>query len=328
MKTNDLRFKATKTGINYGGTEADIIVNIRLNDECKNGHQDFAITGDIYKTGKRTNSAYIGGGCIHEEIEKFFPEYKPFINLHLCDAKGIPMYAIENGFYHLTNGFNSKSTGKAFKNEFCAYYRITSDQFDVLSKSENKLEYGILLKELGILQQWEIEANEAIKLLESLTGNEFINDSVKSQYNAPTPEQIEEFKHRKAEGYYLPEAKQQRIKEAREQAKAKRFKAIEDKLKEEIKKETTKADIKLFILKRFDQLHDKGRGFNNDFMFDNFIYYTYTNTVKFNWHDGSYYKILSDVEFKMFCNSINEADFNKLPTGISFECNGVVYTRS
>ncbi len=46
-QSNALRHTATKTV----GNEV-ITVKIRLNDECKNGHQDFSITGDIYEAGK------------------------------------------------------------------------------------------------------------------------------------------------------------------------------------------------------------------------------------------------------------------------------------
>ena len=80
---NDLRFSTSKTV----GNET-IYVKIRLNDECKNGHQDFSITGDIYKAGEpKTDSNHICGGCIHEEIEKHFPEFKIFINLHYVIMK-------------------------------------------------------------------------------------------------------------------------------------------------------------------------------------------------------------------------------------------------
>ncbi len=329
MKTNNLIYKVTKSGINYSGTKADIIVKISLNDECKNGHQDFAITADIYKAGLRSDRSFMAGGCCHTEIIKFFPKFKPFVALHLCDAKGIPMYAVENGFYHLKNGFNSKSMGMEFENEFCGYYRITPEQFSILKDSENSLEFGILLKELNILNQWEEEANKAIKQLEELTGNEFVNDSVKSQYNAPDPAKVEEFHKLKLEGFFTNEKKAERAIETRNEAREKRFNAIREHLAKEIAKETQEANIKLFILNRIDSLFNRElnrmKGFNIDFSFDNFIYYNHTNRIKFNWSDMSYYKTMSDVDFKMFCDSLGQADFNQLPTGISFECNGQVY---
>ena len=187
-QSNDLRYTATKT---VG--EESITVNIRLNDECKNGHQDFAITADIYKAGKpRTDKNWLGGGCQHEVIAAAFPEFIPFIKLHLADYAGIPMYAVENGFYHLTNGFNSKSTNEAFKAEYCDYYRVKPAQFDTLKLSHNQTQFALNLMNLGILDQWKAEAQAAIKQLEDLTGLSFLNDSKKSQFHAPTAEEIQD----------------------------------------------------------------------------------------------------------------------------------------
>lgn len=192
MKTNNLKYTETKQ-INHNGEKCDIIVKIRLNDECKNGHQDFAITGDIYEAGSRSDRACISGGCIHDEILKYFHEFKIFVKLHLSDYSGVPMYAVENGFYHLREGFNNtKPTSKNFKKEFCNYYRMTPKQFDVINESCNKLEYAILLQDLGILDNWREQANQAVKELEKLTGNEFLNDSVKCQYVRPKAEDIED----------------------------------------------------------------------------------------------------------------------------------------
>ena len=48
MKTNDLRFTDYRIGKN--GEQWKI--KIRLNDECKNGHQDFSITGTCWEKDK------------------------------------------------------------------------------------------------------------------------------------------------------------------------------------------------------------------------------------------------------------------------------------
>lgn len=320
MKTNSLIYRT----IRHTAKET-FEIKIRLNDDCKNGHQDFAITGTIYEKGKpKTDRYMISGGAIGDEIAANFPEFEIFERLHLCDWQGIPMYAVENGFYHLKNGFNSKSTGEEFKFEFCKYYRITPEQFDTISKSENKIEYAILLQELGILAQWKKEAGKAIKQLEELTGDEFLCDSVKSQFNAPELQQIEDFKTKKAAGYYSDEKKAERAEISRNEARAKRFSDIEKHCAEEIKKETIERDIKLFVLRKIDSLTGK-RGFSLDFNFDDFIYYNHTNRVKFNWRKSAYSKEMKSEDFKMFCDSIGQADFDKLPGNISFECNGVVY---
>ena len=50
--TNDLRFTVTKTVQSKHDGLIDIIVKIRLNDECRNGHEGFAITANLYKANK------------------------------------------------------------------------------------------------------------------------------------------------------------------------------------------------------------------------------------------------------------------------------------
>jgi hypothetical protein len=172
-QSNDLYFSATKIE-----DSKKIIVYIRLNDQCKNGHQDFAITGDIYESRKPTTDRYhIAGGCIHDEIEKHFPEFIPFIRLHLCDYDGVPMHAVANGFYHLEQGFNNtKPESENFPSEYCEYYRITKDQFEALRACKNQVQYGLQLEKLGILDQWKVEAKAAIEMLENLTETTFIND--------------------------------------------------------------------------------------------------------------------------------------------------------
>lgn len=264
--SNDLRFNTQK---NIGKNV--IYVKIRLNDECKNGHQDFSITGDIYEAGKpKTDRYFISGGCIHDEIEKYFPEFIPFIKLHLCDYKGIPMHASANGFYHLRNGFNkTKPDNKAFKAEYCKYYRINEGQFDALNSCENELQFSVMLQTLGILKQWEMEANKAIETLEMLTDTKFIVDSKRTQYIAPTADQLADEKHKQETGYYTPEAKQ-----AREAAK---FGKLLGKLEAERDKEINKATLE-FEAKKQVLIH------GGEIALNNVIFYTHTNTLTFNWH--------------------------------------------
>src|SRR5690606_4043709 len=123
-------------------------ISIRLNDECKNGHQDFAITADGYKKGlPKTERNYLYGGCCHEEILKAKPEFKIFIDLHLCDYAGVPMHPSANGHYHMKEGFNkTKPNTPEFKAEYCEYYRITEVQFDILKTAENQIQFALYLE--------------------------------------------------------------------------------------------------------------------------------------------------------------------------------------
>lgn len=294
--SNDLRHKIITNDVD-GNT---MHINIRLNDECKNGHQDFAITADIYQRGKpKTDKYCIMGGCCHEEILKVRPDLKIFVDLHLCDYTGTPMHAIENGFYFLREGFNEVKPGSIeFKQKFCEYYRVSPEQFDVLNTSEDKIQYATKIISLGILEQWADLANTAIRWLEKETGKQFIVDSRKTQFNAPTPDQIADEKQKQASGYYTTEAKEQRKQDAINKERAK----MEDDFKKEIDKIKLEHNIKM-------QLFDIA----GKIAVSNTIFYSHTKQIVFNWqskYDGG--KPLSE-------EIINKIKTNMaLPEGVTF----------
>ncbi len=289
-QTNSLRYSVNK----IVGKE-HIYVKIHLDDECHNGHQDFSITGDIYEAGKpKIDRYFISGGCIHEEILKHFPQFKPFIDLHLCDYKGIPMHPSANMRYFLREGFNkTKPNNPNFKKEYCDYYRITPEQFTELNEvTENEIQFALKLEKSGILNQWEQEANKAIEMLEGLTGKKFFVDSERTQFVEITAEQRAEEAKRQAEGYYLPEAK-----EAREQTKRqKEF----DKLKAEFDKEVEKAQIEYDVKKEVLTIGgSKALG--------NIIFYNHTKTLAFNWRS---YDKMDEAEVAAIIEKLN------LPEGV------------
>src|SRR5579862_6293832 len=53
---------------------AEIRAEIRFDDNCGNGHNSFAVTGDIFKMVHKGRKIEIAGGCIHDDIAKAFPE--------------------------------------------------------------------------------------------------------------------------------------------------------------------------------------------------------------------------------------------------------------
>jgi len=284
MKTNNLQHKITCKDTDGN----NMFISIRLNDECHNGHQDFAITADIYEKGKPHTDRYcFMGGCCHDEIIAAKPELKIFVNLHLCDYAGIPMYAVENGFYHLRNGFNNtKPEEPKFVEEFCSYYRVTEKQFNVLQQSENKLQYALNLQNLGILNQWKVEADKAIKLLEKFTGNEFICDSKKTQYNAPSRDEILQEEVKQIDGYYSPEAKQ-----ARENEKAEAIvQSIENERNEKIKAINLEFDTKRAVLAA-----------GGEEGLENCIFYNHTKTLCFNWKS---YDMISETKYNQIIETI------------------------
>ena len=90
----------------------------------------------------------------------------------------------------MQNGFNRYDEGETLKSEFCKYYRVTGKQFDILSCAKSKVHFARLLEENGIFEQWKEEADKAIKKLEKLTGNEFVVDSVRTQYDKPSADEM------------------------------------------------------------------------------------------------------------------------------------------
>lgn len=78
------------------GKNALIKAEVSLDDDCKNGHDTFSITGEIYIPKRRDCEAC---GCLHDEISQKFPELTPFIRWHLTSTDG-PMHYLANAIYH------------------------------------------------------------------------------------------------------------------------------------------------------------------------------------------------------------------------------------
>ena len=281
--------------IDTNNNEFNMRIKIRLNDECKNGHQDFSITATYWEIGKvRNGRNMIAGGCCHDEILKHRPDLQIFVNLHLCDFTGCPMYAVGNGFYHLTNGFNNTKPNEAnFKAEFCSYYRITAEQFDILAQSENELRYAINLQKLGILLQWMDEARQAILLLEQWTGKKFLIDSVKTQYTAPTAEQIADEQAKENAGYYLPSKIQERKDKAIQDAKNAEYSKLIAERDKEIGKANREYEVKKAVL-------------DGGLSLDNFIYYSHSNEGCFNWKN--YGEKVTEQQFADFVRNSTLSD--------------------
>lgn len=93
------------------GAGGEMFVNIRFDDQCANGHQSFAITADVYTVASRRQEDIAAGGCLHDEIEKVFPELAPLIKWHLMNTDG-PMHYVANTMYHASDKANGYSKGE------------------------------------------------------------------------------------------------------------------------------------------------------------------------------------------------------------------------
>lgn len=72
----------------------DLLVTVRFDDKCGNGHNTFSITGQV---GGGPNPDVCG--CIHDIIAEHMPELKPYLKWHLCSTDG-PLSYIANTVYH------------------------------------------------------------------------------------------------------------------------------------------------------------------------------------------------------------------------------------
>lgn len=295
MKTNSLKHKIE---INNNTTNA--VINIRLDDECKNGHQDFSITATFYQPNKsRYDRNMIFGGCCHDEILKILPELSIFVKLHLCDFKGAPMHASANAFYHIK---------RETKEKFQEYYNfITDEEYKTLLSAESEEVFKYYLFNLGIVYKWEKLAKEGIKTLERLTGNEFINDSKRSQLEPLTNEDFNRIKKGIEDGFYSAE----NIEARAEEKKKVENKAIIDKLKADASKqiEAIRKELNLKVW-----LNSKG------ISLENCIYYKHSKTLTFNWLD--YKDTLSEEDFNKLCNNLTPKDYEVID-GIILELKGV-----
>lgn len=72
-----------------------LTVELRFDDNCRNGHHTFAATAVLRENGKEC-----AGGCLHDEIARHFPELAHLLRWHLCSTDG-PMHYVANTLYFL-----------------------------------------------------------------------------------------------------------------------------------------------------------------------------------------------------------------------------------
>lgn len=293
METNTLKYTVVKS-FREKGIIYKVITTIKLHDECKNGTCSWSITGILQQ--KKGNGRFydIGHGCIHEEILKASPKLKMFVDLHLCDWRGTPLYPVETGYYFLQKD----------KKQAKEYLRVTDEEMEILSKCDNKEYFKYQLFALSIVERWQAESKKAIQALEELTGDVWVNPYKESEERhrfVLSDEEREEMEGKILSGYYTESAIQER-KEAERIAKIeKRKNEVIKTFEKRINKATKEKDVKLAIL---------GAGL----LSDNYIYYVEGNNVVFNYY--SYHDKVTEEEYN---NMLKNIDYSLLPEGIKFE---------
>lgn len=81
------------------GPGAMLTATVRYDDQCGNGHNSFAITGEVVTPASKRRNDIEAGGCLHDDIARVFPGLAPFIKWHLCGSD-MPMHYVANVVYH------------------------------------------------------------------------------------------------------------------------------------------------------------------------------------------------------------------------------------
>lgn len=285
IKSSDL-----KHTIDIRNNEVNCIISIRLNDECKNGHEDFSMTSDFWKVGSvRTDKNWEMGGCCHKEILKIRPDLKLFVQLHLNQFNGYPMYYFGNGFFHLQN---------MKKEKFLETMLVDEKNYDTLLLAKTEDEFAFLMIQIGNDKKWEELAKKGIAQMEEWTGKIFESKATKAY-------DIEKYRALKIDpDWFKKENVEQRQEQKLLDKKEKKIKDLKEAANKEINKIKFELDIKIqFLEMGYLQL-------------DNMIIYSHSLTINLNWKEPHY---------SNYCYKFSNDDYNKilktlkLPEGWSIE---------
>lgn len=155
------------------GANARIKAEVRCDDECKNGHDTFSITGEIYIPGRRDSEAC---GCLHDEIAARFPELAPYIRWHLTSTDG-PMHYLANAIYHagFTLGMENARNLDHLKSTI-VYGAVDSDlSIDLESLDAEQLLAFLDARFPALMQQFKADVN-------ALFGSEVVTDVAAEAY--------------------------------------------------------------------------------------------------------------------------------------------------
>jgi hypothetical protein len=115
----------------------------------------FSLTADYILNGRHES-----GGCNHELIMKHAPEFKDLIDLHLSDIDGVPMHALENGWYWMGRTKWEKGNVKNLAEHFRVSEAIAEDMINDPTITKESLGREI---EEYYKPRWKAEAEAAIK---------------------------------------------------------------------------------------------------------------------------------------------------------------------
>lgn len=307
-----LRYSKTKKFMS-SGNQYEITIKISFDDDCDNKSFDFSVTGNVVRIAKNGRRIDEMGGCIHNELLHFFPEFANFVEMHMRNREGMPIHPFVNGFYHISKGNTKAVIEDWFITEEDGANAIK------LFKAVDQDEFTYMLYKFGFIARVKEKAEKAIHALEELTGKKWINPYTSEEerlYKIPEG-LLESVEQKVANGYYSEAAIEKRAQEEKERKFNEARQKIIDDAREKMEKIRVERDIKLFIL-------DAG------FPIDNVIYYSHTKRVVFNWQNSDYYSkitwedldklmAVSDEKYKIPAYTVftlSEAYEKKLDRGI------------
>ena len=134
----------------------------------------FSITAE-----ERIDGRVTAFGCTHDEILLAHPELADMVALHLSDINGVPMHAVENGWYWLSSSLGGLGEKYYHTNKeeafdiFCKHCRVgvgegKSIQIDIAGCYENidapKAAKAVWVEICESMKpRWKKEAESAIK---------------------------------------------------------------------------------------------------------------------------------------------------------------------
>lgn len=184
METNTLKFTKEYTKV-VDGEIRRYVITFSINDDCHNGYESFSVTGTVLQKAKNHHWYDVGGGqCWDEVYDKMTPELQNICDQHLCSWEGRPLYAIENGFYHIKN--SSKGVVKH-------YLQLTDEETAEVMGCQSQVELYVYIIDNKIDLRWKENARKAIETLERETGLTFKSQQTEKRHDAYekfTPEEI------------------------------------------------------------------------------------------------------------------------------------------
>lgn len=272
-----------------GGKCYSFAYYIGLNDDCKNGHLTFSFTGEI-KVKKRNGRFYTYiSGAIADVIAYFKPELSIFEKLHTCNHLGQPT-CIDNIRYHINEGKTDQ--------EIAEMYNISDIKaIEILrNASDNKDLFYYLVFRLGVAENWENLAGEAIQEIEKRRKCKLKIEGKGRVHKQLPKEDCEVLENLYQLGYTSKVQKELRDKARKEGQKQKELKEIEDERDKAIAKAQKEYEIKKAVV-------------SFGISWSNVIFYDHSNKLCFNYSD-CYKKIPSDLINDFVCADILPEDIN------------------